>query len=369
MKNFHGSKIISEWNVQFKNKISYGRTEEAKEQRELDTAIDEGGPTREFLSQCWRQMGDLKLPVEGGSGVSLFEKDDYGWVPMTDDKLRNKLEGALKKDGRVSDDSEYAGKIELAKMYYRAIVLLRGCRPGDEDYHKEDILKHLDQNMENLSYYLGDEHEFKDGTTEVVNEENIFTKLIPEQYLSSRNISLESIKEGLTLGGDYNLPGIFRTMPLEAVQKLIFSHPVVTAQGIIDILLPKYCEGWEGSKEDGEDHRRRQEEFFRDLCDILKEREQREKGLLPSDKLSFLSLFVAFCTGYIFLPDPMGNPDFKIKVEFNFLEAQKNYYPASHTCNNILKLPGYLYDNTDRDNFERILDESIYGSMGRFDMN
>eukprot|EP00978_Attheya_sp_CCMP212_P020569 scaffold59039_cov46-Attheya_sp.AAC.1 len=247
------------------------------------------------------------------------------------------------------------------------VVLLRGCRPGDEDYHKEDILKHLDQNMENLSYFLGDEHEFIDGTTEVVNEENIFTKLIPDQDLSSRKICLESIKEGLTLGGDYILPGIFRPMPLEAVQKLIFSRPVVTAQGIIDILIPKYCEEWEGSKEEGEDHRRMQEDSFRDLCDILKEREQREKEL-PSDRLSFLSLFVGFCTSYMFLPDPMGDPDFKIKVEFNFLEAQKKYYPSSHICHNLLKLPGYLYNNTHWDNFERILDECVYGSIGRFDM-
>jgi len=335
-------------------------------------------------------MGDLKLPVEGGTDVSLFEKHDYGCVPITDDMLRNDLKVALKKDGRLSDDSEYAGKIEQAKMYYRAIGrimlhalasgntiwsssmtplyqnwLLRGCRPGDEDYHKEDILKHLGQNM---SYYLGTEHEFIDGTKEVVNEENIFTKFIPEQYLTTRNLCLGSIMDGLTLGGDYNLPGIFRTMPLEAVQKLIFSCPVLTAQAIIDILVPDYCVGWEGSKEDGKGHRRMQEDFFRDLCDILKEREQREKGL-PSDKLCFLSLFLAFCTGATYLPDPTGNPDFKIKVEFNFPQTRINDYPVSHSCLNVLKLPGYLYDNTDRDNFERKLDESIYGSVGRFDMN
>eukprot|EP00978_Attheya_sp_CCMP212_P019445 scaffold54479_cov59-Attheya_sp.AAC.3 len=123
------------------------------------------------------------------------------------------------------------------------IVRLCSCADVvDEDYHKEDILKHLDQNrknIENLSYFLGDKHEFIDGTTEVVNEENILTKLIPDQYLSLRKICMELIKEGLTLGGDYNLPGIFRPMPLEAVQKLTFSRPVVTAQGIIDILVPK----------------------------------------------------------------------------------------------------------------------------------
>mmetsp|Transcript_18710 Transcript_18710/g.33949 ORF Transcript_18710/g.33949 Transcript_18710/m.33949 type:complete len:932 (-) Transcript_18710:1162-3957(-) len=391
MKNFHGMKIISKWNVQFKNEINYGRTAEAKEQKVLDTAIDEGGPTREFLSQCWMQMGDLKLPVEGGTDVSLFEKHTHGWVPITDEMLRTKLKAALKENGRLSDDSEYAGKIEQARMYYRAIGrimlhalatgntiwsssmtplyqnwLLRGCRPGDEDYHKEDILKHLGEKMRK---FLGVVHEFKDGTEEVLNEENIFTKFIPEQYLSSReDICLESMKEGLTLGGDYNLPGIFRTMPLEAVQKLIFSCPVLTAQAIIDILVPDYCVGWEGSKEDGKGHRRMQEDFFRDLCDILKEREHREKEL-PSDKLSFLCLFVAFCTGYAFLPDPMGNPNFKINVWFNFPETRKDDYPVSHTCDNMLTLPGYLYTNPDRDNFERILDESIYGSVGRLDMN
>jgi hypothetical protein len=244
--------------------------------------------------------------------------------------------------------------------------LLRGCRPGDEDYHKEDILKHLGEKMRK---FLGVVHEFKDGTEEVLNEENIFTKFIPEQYLSSReDICLESMKEGLTLGGDYSLPSIFRSMPLEAVQKLIFSCPVVTAQSIIDIFVPEYCKGWEGSTEEGEHHRRMQEEFFRDLCDILKEREHREKEL-PSDKLSFLCLFVAFCTGYAFLPDPMGNPNFKINVWFNFPETRKDDYPVSHTCDNMLTLPGYLYTNPDRDNFERILDESIYGSVGRLDMN
>ena len=56
-KNFHGCKIIDEWNVVFRNVAKTKKDEEQKGRK--DTAIDDGGQTRGFLSQCWIKMSGL----------------------------------------------------------------------------------------------------------------------------------------------------------------------------------------------------------------------------------------------------------------------------------------------------------------------
>ena len=160
-----------------------------------------------------------------------------------------------------------------------------------------------------------------------------------------------------------------RSFPLEAVQKIAFSKPQISAEDIIDALVPVYCAGWEQKDEDGRRssfgseadkvmHQHEQETFFKNiLCQILIEKERKQK-------FKYLLLFVKFCSGYDYLPDRDGNPDFKITVEFNFTERVKDSDPLAHACVNNLKLPGMLYTDG-RKGFEKKLTEAllVYGKI------
>ena len=73
-----------------------------KELTDEITAIDDGGPTREFFSRIFDQLGAIKVDK-----IALFEMTKYGYMPVSDDKLES-----------FSKDRETKDKI---KNYYRAI--------------------------------------------------------------------------------------------------------------------------------------------------------------------------------------------------------------------------------------------------------
>lgn len=64
------------------------------EQKKLDTAVDEGGPSKQFLSDAWKQMQTLVVPVLSDK-VQLFEQAEAGRkrenvleiIPIHDDTL------------------------------------------------------------------------------------------------------------------------------------------------------------------------------------------------------------------------------------------------------------------------------------------
>lgn len=67
-----------------------------KEQQKLDTAIDEGGPSRQFMNDTFLQMQTLAVPVRGsGKSILLFHQAEAGekrgrvidLVPRRDDEL------------------------------------------------------------------------------------------------------------------------------------------------------------------------------------------------------------------------------------------------------------------------------------------
>mmetsp|Transcript_27815 Transcript_27815/g.55704 ORF Transcript_27815/g.55704 Transcript_27815/m.55704 type:complete len:977 (-) Transcript_27815:169-3099(-) len=367
VKNVYGCQIMNSWNVNFEN--------EAKNKAgKMDTAKDEGGPTREFLAQCWRQMGDLKV-----YNVELFEKNEDGVVPLTDEILEDRLS--------KNKDVELKKSLDQAMCYYRALgriilhslanghtiaasvmpplylnFLFRDCSPKDKDYHNDDVLKHLiasGTSKRSLSGFVDMKHEFVDGSTEIITTDGIFTKLIPDIYLHSRRKSLSAIKEGLTLDGNIPLCDIFKTFELEAVQKIAFSSTSLTAKALLGVLEPHYGAGFEGSEAAREKIVKEQIVFFEDtFCKVL-----RDKGSL---KTNYLSLFLKFCTGFDYLPDPDANPEFKVFVEFNSIESPKGAHPVAHTCTKELKLPGDLY--SDRNAFEGRLDEAVINCHDKFTM-
>jgi len=325
-------------------------------------------------------------------GVKLFETQDNGVVPIKDDELRRKIKLAF------PDESEYKEALDRAKSFYRAFgriilhslanghtisasamppfyqnCLLRDCSPKDNDYHRDDILKHLSESGVTKSVtdgFLNLDWEFADGLTEKITKDSLFTRLIPEQYIDSRDLAFKEVKEGLTLDGDYSLSEFLRSFPLEAVQKVAFSSPHLEPKDVIAILKPEYCADWEDEEcGPGEDKKSspekiafqlKQETFFNEVvCEIIT-----TKGKSSSKEYhpEFLSFFVKFCTGFDYLPDPDGNPDFKITVEFNMAEVEMGAHPMSHACVNVLKLPGMLYEN--REAFWEKLRESVmvYGT-------
>jgi len=123
-------------------------------------------------------------------GVKLFATQDNGVVPIEDDVFRYQFKVAF------PDETENAEALNRAKSYYRAIGriilhslanghtisasamppfyqnwLLRGCSPKDDDYHNDDVLKHLSESgttKNAIHNFVGLEWEFVDGVKEEI---------------------------------------------------------------------------------------------------------------------------------------------------------------------------------------------------------
>lgn len=106
-------KLVSRWNVQ------YDQT--------LEMAIDQGGPSREFFHQVWKQMVRLKVSYKpNGASVALFTEESVGLVPQKNEMLEIAIEQMVK-EARSDKLSRYErDKIreviwEKVKAMYRAI--------------------------------------------------------------------------------------------------------------------------------------------------------------------------------------------------------------------------------------------------------
>ena len=73
-----------------------------KKMLEEVTAVDEGGPSREFFSRCFHQLGDLEV-----EGVPLFEVTKYGYIPFPDDYLKARCSKMTNKDIVLNKIREY----------------------------------------------------------------------------------------------------------------------------------------------------------------------------------------------------------------------------------------------------------------------
>lgn len=82
------------WHVQFSAVGELKLDQEAEAGKDGVLAVDEGGPTREFLSQVWFQLGDLVASTQPGDNKAtfLFERADRFIVPQSDEKFGDKLE-------------------------------------------------------------------------------------------------------------------------------------------------------------------------------------------------------------------------------------------------------------------------------------
>lgn len=256
------------------------------------------------------------------------------------------------------------------------VVILRGCLPGDRDYGRDDVLSHLDgifvtkpeQNL--LSFLLEDgkcDNKGRPWTTET-----IFSQFIPKEFIFSRSVLLGALVDGLTLGGKQNasrrikegcgFAGVMSVVPLEAVQKILFSRPTITLDGLMNTISPFFCEG-EIDRDMSEQEvillRDKQKHFYENEFKIyLRER---------SNEPSFLAKFVECCTGSNYLPF-MSSDDtpFKIIVEFSLVAPEPGCHPFFHTCSNTIRLPGMGLYFGDYDLFCQKIDEAIDSSFNKF---
>jgi len=98
--------LTIEWNV------IYSKNEQlSRGQMKLDTAVDEGGPSRQFHSDVFLQMQTLAVPVgKSGIKVPIFEQGTAGdkrgnvleIIPIHDDELRRRIQAVLLKDEKYS---------------------------------------------------------------------------------------------------------------------------------------------------------------------------------------------------------------------------------------------------------------------------
>lgn len=92
----------------------------------MDTAIDEGGPLRQFESDTWKQMNTLSVPVWEENltrkrvMICLFEdaanKEGTYVLPITNATLESRIKSATH-----GNAEEFALAIQRAKDYTRAI--------------------------------------------------------------------------------------------------------------------------------------------------------------------------------------------------------------------------------------------------------
>jgi len=460
LKNIHAWKLLADW------KVSYEDTKKSEK------ALDEGGPTREFFSQVFRQMGDLtvmvgvtdkyrekyglsvgdsvrfrsevenklglivKKIVNGNDGgppetyqilcrdgedvmyatqenielrqkpIKLFESTDEGFIPVKNEMIIDNIDRFQQFDNSSEKKKKKRKEdiIERVQVYYRAIgrimlhclatnhpissaamprffqnVLFRKCLPGENGYHRSDIVDHLisigqPMKLDGVLDVMTIGDLLCDDDDTLITSDSYFTKLLPKYLVHSRSIALDALREGLTLNGLVNIPVQFCALPFGVVSKIAFSNPTISADDVIAFLEPRYNAG--GECNDKQLAKEEQEYFFNNILKkLLKEKEEEEhEDKKKQDKdletgKSFLSRFVSFCTGLNYLPHRIGNPDFSIIVEFNFDpdECAPESLPIAHTCVNTLKIHGLVYNN-DKEKFEEKLALAIENTEGCFGM-
>ncbi len=75
---------------------------------------------------------------------------------------------------------------------------------------------------------------------DLITVDNFKSTFVYLHMLASRQISLESMLDGLTFGGNFNIQRIFSEVPLQFVNKYAFDKPSYDVEEILKIIEPKY---------------------------------------------------------------------------------------------------------------------------------
>ena len=81
-------------------------------QKKGDTGKDEGGPSRQFLTDVFKQLGSLSISL-GDDSLELFENTSSGVMVATDERLEQFLNSAAKekKEELLKQARDYARAI------------------------------------------------------------------------------------------------------------------------------------------------------------------------------------------------------------------------------------------------------------------
>jgi hypothetical protein len=129
--------------------------------------------------------------------------------------------------------------------------------PDNEDYNKNTVLKHLDDTfIMNLSNYDLLSCKLEDGTFDSKGDpwtwETLCSEFIPQKFIHSRSLLLGGLADGLSVDGTLDasakleercgeLSEFLANIPLEAVQKALFSNPVLTFEEVWGSMSPGKC--------------------------------------------------------------------------------------------------------------------------------
>lgn len=116
-KNNISKLILSKWSIVYDKHIKSFTT---KTQKKQDTAIDQGGPSRQFLTDVFKQIDSLSILVENEM-VKLFINTSSGVMVTSDDKLNSDIETVIKRVRMSANKQAKHVAIERAKHYVRAI--------------------------------------------------------------------------------------------------------------------------------------------------------------------------------------------------------------------------------------------------------
>eukprot|EP01083_Nonionella_stella_P222728 794476_1 len=112
-----------------------------------------------------------------------------------------------------------------------------------DDYHRHDILKHINMLGINMEWLVKDDSGYLDENGNEWTPDTFFEKYIPDNFIHSSKILLGSLQEGLTIG---NKPGlsndlekgcglssILSMVPLEAIQCIFFAKPDIKFEDLL----------------------------------------------------------------------------------------------------------------------------------------
>ncbi|GAX11953.1 hypothetical protein FisN_8Lh042 [Fistulifera solaris] len=343
----------------------------SKENDIVEKAKDEGGPTRQFLSEFWRYLPRVVIQSEPANrkDVHLFEEKEY-LEPKSDYHI-DRLEENTKREvrrcyralGRVLGfciiHEYHISHVVLSRIHRN--YLLRGITPK-EGYDKTELFYDLKELMgkgngdNNLVFEAlqamksDDDMDLETQLSEQKSFETQLRKHVHEYYIDQYKFFLDAIQEGMRLDflEGHQIPEIFKKIHSWRVDELVFGKAELTVEDVISALDPYYADlQMEPITQEILDREKTQRRVLQKnpvndkaegvFVDVVRS--------MAKDDPDFLATLVLYVLGYDYLP--VGVP---IIVEFNYSEFMKkvidqnNSLPMAHTCVHVLKLPGTAYN-------------------------